>query len=82
MACTQRKLLRCTHAEERLGLRERYKKAKREVRKAISEAKNTAYKKMSERPKTKEGEIEYSRLPKQTSVGDRGSNEPSRSQAT
>ncbi|XP_076940095.1 uncharacterized protein LOC143609136 [Bidens hawaiensis] len=37
-------LMRCTNEEERVGLRETYKKAKREAKKAVSEAKNMAYK--------------------------------------
>ncbi|XP_076949655.1 uncharacterized protein LOC143622363 [Bidens hawaiensis] len=41
-----RDLLKCTDEEERLRLREGYKKAKREAKKAMTEAKNTAYKRM------------------------------------
>ncbi|XP_076902774.1 uncharacterized protein LOC143557626 [Bidens hawaiensis] len=49
-------LLKCTDEEERLWLREGYKKAKRETKMAVTEAKNTAYKRMYESLETKEGE--------------------------
>ncbi|XP_076954097.1 uncharacterized protein LOC143628369 [Bidens hawaiensis] len=51
-----RDLLKCTDEEERLRLREGYKKAKREAKKAATEAKNTTYKRMYESLETKEGE--------------------------
>ncbi|XP_076910640.1 uncharacterized protein LOC143568357 [Bidens hawaiensis] len=51
-----RDLLKCTEEEKRLRLREGYKKAKREAKKAVTEAKNTAYKRMYESLETKEGE--------------------------
>ncbi|XP_076933607.1 uncharacterized protein LOC143599578 [Bidens hawaiensis] len=51
-----RELMRCTNEEERLGLRESYKNAKREVKKAVSEAKNNAYKRIYECLETKGGE--------------------------
>ncbi|XP_076919263.1 uncharacterized protein LOC143579985 [Bidens hawaiensis] len=47
-----RELMRCTNEEERVGLKESYKKAKREAKKAVSEAKNTAYKRMYEHLET------------------------------
>ncbi|KAM0012376.1 hypothetical protein Hdeb2414_s0053g00753601 [Helianthus debilis subsp. tardiflorus] len=51
-----RDLLRCTDEEERLRVGETYKKAKRKAKKAVTEAKNTAYKQMYERLERKEGE--------------------------
>ncbi|XP_076956424.1 uncharacterized protein LOC143631595 [Bidens hawaiensis] len=48
--------MRCTNEEERVGLRETNKTTKREVKKAVSEAKNTTYKRMYERLEITEGE--------------------------
>ncbi|XP_076949224.1 uncharacterized protein LOC143621790 [Bidens hawaiensis] len=48
-----RALMRCTNEEERVELREFYKTTKREAKKAVSEAENTAYKRMYERLETK-----------------------------
>ncbi|XP_035837218.1 uncharacterized protein LOC118485081 [Helianthus annuus] len=59
-----RDLLRCTVEEERLRVREIYKKAKREAKKAVTEAKNTAYKQMYERLETKEGEHDMFKISK------------------
>ncbi|KAJ0445561.1 putative RNA-directed DNA polymerase [Helianthus annuus] len=59
-----RDLLRYTVEEERLRLKERYKKAKREAKKAVVEAKNRAYKNMYERLETKEGEHAMFRIAK------------------
>ncbi|XP_035839064.1 uncharacterized protein LOC118486609 [Helianthus annuus] len=59
-----RDLLRCTDEEERLRMREIYKKAKREAKKAVTEAKNTAYKQMYERLETKEGEHDMFKIAK------------------
>ncbi|XP_076940755.1 uncharacterized protein LOC143610061 [Bidens hawaiensis] len=39
-----RELMRCTDERERAGLKEMYKRAKKEAKKAVSEAKNAAYK--------------------------------------
>ncbi|XP_076883439.1 uncharacterized protein LOC143532206 [Bidens hawaiensis] len=44
-----RELMRCTDDRERVRLREVYKRAKKEAKKAVSEAKNTAYKQMERR---------------------------------
>ncbi|XP_076954466.1 uncharacterized protein LOC143628907 [Bidens hawaiensis] len=51
-----RDLLKCTDEEKRLRLREGYKKAKKEAKKTVMEAKNTAYMRMYESLETKEGE--------------------------
>ncbi|XP_076884610.1 uncharacterized protein LOC143533850 [Bidens hawaiensis] len=51
-----RELMRCTDVRERVGLREVYKRAKKEAKKAMPEAKNTTYKRIYEGLKTKEGE--------------------------
>ncbi|XP_076932394.1 uncharacterized protein LOC143597903 [Bidens hawaiensis] len=50
-----RELMKCTSEEERVGLKESYKKAKREAKKALSEANNTAYKRKYEHLETREG---------------------------
>ncbi|XP_076937390.1 uncharacterized protein LOC143604986 [Bidens hawaiensis] len=52
-----RELIRCTDEEERVGLKESYKKAKRE-------AKNTAYKRMYEHLETQEGEHDMFKIAK------------------
>ncbi|XP_076920991.1 uncharacterized protein LOC143582268 [Bidens hawaiensis] len=59
-----RELMRCTNEEERVGLKESYKKAKREAKKAVSEAKNTAYKRMYEHLETQEGEHDMFKIAK------------------
>ncbi|XP_076931879.1 uncharacterized protein LOC143597182 [Bidens hawaiensis] len=51
-----RDLLRCTNEGERWRLREKYKNARREAKKAVIEAKNTAYRRMYARLETKERE--------------------------
>ncbi|XP_076907295.1 uncharacterized protein LOC143563687 [Bidens hawaiensis] len=59
-----RELVRCTDEREHAGLREMYKGAKKEAKKAVSEAKNTAYKRMYERLETKEGEHDMFKIAK------------------
>ncbi|XP_076884696.1 uncharacterized protein LOC143533959 [Bidens hawaiensis] len=51
-----RELIRSTDEAKRVGLRDAYRKAKKEAKKVVVEAKNTAYKRMYERLETKEGE--------------------------
>ncbi|XP_076905012.1 uncharacterized protein LOC143560627 [Bidens hawaiensis] len=59
-----RELMRCTNEEERLRLKESYKKAKREAKKAVPEAKNTAYKRVYEHLETQEGEHDMFKIAK------------------
>ncbi|XP_076883738.1 uncharacterized protein LOC143532620 [Bidens hawaiensis] len=56
--------MRCTNEEKRVRLKESYKKAKREAKKAVSEAKNTAYKRMYEHLETQEGEHDMFKIAK------------------
>ncbi|XP_076951585.1 uncharacterized protein LOC143624991 [Bidens hawaiensis] len=59
-----RDILRCTNEGERWRLREKYKNAKREAKKAVTEAKNTAYRRMYARLETKEGEHDMFKIAK------------------
>ncbi|KAD3069016.1 hypothetical protein E3N88_36896 [Mikania micrantha] len=51
-----REFVRCTESAERANLKTRYKDAKREAKKTVSEAKSKAYMEMYTRLETKEGE--------------------------
>ncbi|XP_076901808.1 uncharacterized protein LOC143556356 [Bidens hawaiensis] len=59
-----RDLLRCTNEGERWRLREKYKNARREAKKAVTEAKNTAYRRMYACLETKEGEHDMFKIAK------------------
>ncbi|XP_076895048.1 uncharacterized protein LOC143547203 [Bidens hawaiensis] len=59
-----RDLLRCSNEGERWRLREKYKNARREVKKAVTEAKNTPYRRMYARLETKEGEHDMFKIAK------------------
>ncbi|KAI3810563.1 hypothetical protein L1987_20182 [Smallanthus sonchifolius] len=51
-----KEMLQCSNGEEIMTLRENYRQAKREAKKAVSEAKNFAYETMYRKLDTKEGE--------------------------
>ncbi|KAD4586205.1 hypothetical protein E3N88_23806 [Mikania micrantha] len=59
-----RELVRCTEDAQKESLRTKYKDAKREARKAVSEAKNKAYREMYKRLETKEEEHDMFKIAK------------------
>lgn len=58
-----RELLNCTDGEEKVRVRENYKIARKEAKKAVAEA-NRAYKRMYERLETKDGERDIFKITK------------------
>ncbi|KAD4889082.1 hypothetical protein E3N88_21155 [Mikania micrantha] len=57
-------MVTCTEEEEKEGLRTKYKDARREAKKTVSEAKNKAYKELYKRLQTKEGEHDMFKIAK------------------
>ncbi|XP_076905767.1 uncharacterized protein LOC143561624 [Bidens hawaiensis] len=63
-------LLRRKNEGECWRLREKYKNARREAKKAVTEAKNTAYRRMYARLETKEGEHDMFKIAKARGIED------------